>query len=137
MNSKKKFDTIKYFHPSEKIFLKIYIKNKEYWEEAVIEKRVGRVLDMIKGLNWVHKRPLNQLKKRYLDNRDTISEEQMIVMMYLYLKNIFTRRTNKKKRNPTETLNVDLKRMVSREIEISKGEVLYGKIFPLQVQRKK
>ena len=44
----KKTSTVNYSNPGEKIFLKIYEKNKEYWEEGVIEKRVSSVLYMIK-----------------------------------------------------------------------------------------
>ena len=67
MDSKKKTNTVKYFNPGEKIFFKIYKKNKEYWEESVIKKCVGRILYMIKGLS--------QLKKQYSDSRDTRLEK--------------------------------------------------------------
>ena len=79
MDTKKKTDTVKYFYPCEKIFFKIYKKNKQYWK-GVIEKRFGRVLYVIKGQRWVHKCHLNQLKKWYLDSEATRLEKPMTVL---------------------------------------------------------
>ena len=46
----KKTNTVKFLNPGEKIFFKIYKKNKKYREEGVIEKHVSRILCMVKGL---------------------------------------------------------------------------------------
>ena len=64
---------------------------------------------MIKRLRWVHKCHLNQLKKRYSDSRDTKLEESMMVLYDLF-DVPKPEKTSKKKRNPTETMDINPKR---------------------------
>ena len=110
---KKKNDAVKFFNPGEKIFLKIYKKNKEYWWKDVSEKRVDRVLYMIKGPKGVHKPHVNQLKKRYSGSRATRLEEPMMVLNDLFnipIQEKFTWRTRERKRNTKEILDINPKR---------------------------
>ena len=54
----------KYFNPGEKIYFKNYKLGKATWEEGIIDKRIGKMLYLIKHPKWVIKRHLNQINNR-------------------------------------------------------------------------
>ena len=61
----------KCYNPGEKIYFKNYKFGKAKWEEGTIDKRIGKMLYLIKKYpKWVIKRHLNQKKKRYTADVD-------------------------------------------------------------------
>ena len=49
-----------------------------------VEKRVGNMIYIIKGLQFTHKRHLNQIRKRLLDDADNGPTEEKEVMDVIY-----------------------------------------------------
>ena len=52
------------YMPGEKVFFKAYKNNLAFWEAGVIERKVGSMIYEIQGPRHLHKRHINQLKKR-------------------------------------------------------------------------
>ena len=45
----------KYFKPENKMFFKMYLREKEFWEDSIIKKRIGKMTYMVLGQRWEHK----------------------------------------------------------------------------------
>ena len=63
--------------PAKK-YSKNYKFGKATWEEGTIDKRIGKILYLIKYPKLVIKRRLNKLKRRYKVEVDQCKEEPMI-----------------------------------------------------------
>ena len=77
-------DTTKFYKPYEKICFKEYKNRKVVWKEGIIEKRIGRLVYIIKHPKWIIKRHYNQLKKRYTSGPNYRREEPIKVIYHLF-----------------------------------------------------
>ena len=64
------YHTPKRYNPGDKVFFGIFKDNKSFWEMGTIENRVGKIIYIIKGKQFTHKRHLNQLTKRLMNEAD-------------------------------------------------------------------
>ena len=74
--------TPKRYNPGDKIFFRILKDNKSFWEMGTIEKRVGNMIYIIKCRQFIHKRHLNQVRKRLTDEADSGSDETVMDVIY-------------------------------------------------------
>lgn len=56
-----------YFKLEEKVFFRIYQRGKEFWQDGVVKKHIGRMAYIIQGQRREHKRHVNQLKRRFTE----------------------------------------------------------------------
>ena len=59
---KNEIRAVSIFFRSGEVYFRIYRHGKERWESGIIDKLIGRLVYLIKGANWEHKRHPN--KKR-------------------------------------------------------------------------
>ena len=67
----------------EKAFFRIFKDNKSFWEVSTIERRIGNMMYIVKGLQSMHKRHLNQVKRhvsKWVDSSP--SEETVMDVIY-------------------------------------------------------
>ena len=58
--------TRKQFKIDEKVvFFRMFQSNKSYWETDTVDKQIGKMIYIIKGSRFTHKKHLNQIRKRY------------------------------------------------------------------------
>ena len=62
---KKKQTDAKFYMTKENIFFREYSNGKEIWKAGVVDKRIGRLMYIIKDLKKTIKRHHNQIMKRY------------------------------------------------------------------------
>ena len=75
--------TPKYFMPEDKMFFfKMYCDSKEFWEEGVKSKSVGRMMYMLKGKKYERQR--HHLRPRYTGN---VIKDQKVPVEVIY--NVF------------------------------------------------
>ena len=74
----------KHYNPGEKIYFKNYKFGKAMWEEGTIDKRIGKMLYLIKHPKWLSKRHLNQMNKRYTWDVDQCKEKPMTVIYDMF-----------------------------------------------------
>ena len=75
----------KKYNSGDRVYFKCYKNNTSYWECGVVDKRIGDCTYMIKGPQSIHKRHLNQIKKRHIQDDDyttTVEEEETIDVIY-------------------------------------------------------
>ena len=62
------------------VFFKAYSNNTSFWELGTIDKRIGNTTYIILGPTATHKRHLNQIRRRWLDDagRTPQDEEEAI-----------------------------------------------------------
>ena len=115
-NSARQKSTMQYFRPGDKVFFKIYRGGKDFWEDGLITKRIGKMLYMVKGAKWEHKRHLNQLRKRFTED---LKDKEVPMEVFYDMFDVPTppqpeivaeRRTSKRKRKRVERLSPDPKR---------------------------
>ena len=75
---------MKYFRSGDKVFLKSYKNGKEFWQDGVITQRVGKMLYMVKSKKLIHKRHLNQLRRRFTEEISKDNEKPMEVLYDLF-----------------------------------------------------
>ena len=104
------------FRRGEKVFFLVYRGGKEFWEDGVIEKRIGNVLYMVKCKKWEHKRHVNQIRPRYTEE---VTEEVPMEVLYdmfdvpappVQAAPEFKPRTSKRKRTRVVPFSPDPKR---------------------------
>ena len=74
----------KNYMPGEKIFFQMYKNNKTFWEQGKVKNRIGRMVYIIEGPHFTHKKHLNQLRKRTSEDSSGTPPEQEEVMDLLY-----------------------------------------------------
>ena len=101
------------------------------WEEGTIDKRIGKMLYLIKNPKWVIKRHLNQTKKtRYTADRDQHKEEPITVIYDMFdvstPQPVQQNHSSKQKWIPTGTMEIDPKRQKyhPRDIKFQRGDVV-------------
>ena len=112
-----KQENMKYFRLGDKVFLKSYKNGKEFWQDEVITQRVGKMLYMVKSKKLIHKRHLNQLRRRFTEEISKDNEEPMEIFYDLFdiptpplPETVVQKRTSKRKRTWVECLGPDPKR---------------------------
>ena len=70
----------KRYNPGDKVFFKAYSNNTSFWELGTIDERVVNTTYIILGPTAIHKRHLNQIRRRRLDDpgRTPQDEEEAI-----------------------------------------------------------
>ena len=117
-----KQENMKYFKPGDKVFLKSYKKGKEFWQDGIITQRVGKMY-MVKSKKLIHKRHLNQFRRRFTEEISKDNEEPMEVLLYdlfdiptpplpetivpkkIVPKTIVPKKTSKRKRTKEKDIN--------------------------------
>ena len=69
----------KRYNPGEKVFFRIFKENKSFWEAGTIKRRVGNMIYIVKGPQFMHKRHLNQLKRCISNEVDSSSSEKTVM----------------------------------------------------------
>ena len=70
--------------PGEKIFFQMHKDNKTFWEQGTIKNRIGRMVYRVEGPHAMHKKHLNQIRKRTLDGSSETPPEQEEMLDLLY-----------------------------------------------------
>ena len=65
---------------AKKYILRIINLEKTTWEEGTIDKRIGKMLYLIKHRKWVIKKTFESNKKRYTTGVDQCKEQPMTVI---------------------------------------------------------
>lgn len=58
----------------------MFKNSTSYWEPGTIEKQIGNVIYIIQGPKFLHKRHLNQTRKRLLEDSNGLPQEEEEVM---------------------------------------------------------
>ena len=61
-------DPTKRCNSGDKVFFKAYSNNTSFWELGIIDKRIGNMTYILLGPTATHKRHLNQIRRRRLDD---------------------------------------------------------------------
>lgn len=69
----------KKYSPREKVFFKMFKNNTSFWEPGTIEKRIRNMVYIIQGPRFSHKRHLNQIRKRLLDDCNSTPQEEVVM----------------------------------------------------------
>ena len=69
----------KCYNPREKVFFKIFKDNKSFGEVGMIKRRVGNMMYIIKGPQFMDKRHLDQLRRRILNEADVSLLDEMVM----------------------------------------------------------
>lgn len=69
----------KKYSPGEKVFFKMFKNNTSFWEPGMIEKRIGIMVYIIQDTRFSHKRHLNQIRKRLLDDCNSTPQEEVVM----------------------------------------------------------
>ena len=97
----------------KKIYFKSYKLWKATWEEGTIDKRIDKMLYLIKYPKCVIKRYLNQIKKIY-SGRISMQGGTLTVIYDMFdvsmSQSVQQNRSNKRKRIPMGTMEIDPKR---------------------------
>ena len=73
----------KKYMPEEKIFFQVHKDNKTFCEQGTIKNRIGRMVYIVEGPHAMHKKHLNQIRKRTSDeSNETPPEEEMLDLLY-------------------------------------------------------
>lgn len=95
----------------------MFKNNTSYWEPGTIEKRIGNVIYIIQGPKFSHKRHLNQIRKRLLEDSNGLPQEEEEVMDTIFdtfnmqrPQAISEPRKSSRKRKFTEPLMINPKR---------------------------
>ena len=84
-NRKKNYTKIKTNYKSykeeDKVFFRNYRSGKCFWEDGIVTRRIGRVIYIIQGSEFVLKRHINQLRLQYIE---TVQNNEEIPMEVLY-----------------------------------------------------
>ena len=106
----------KRYNPGDKIFFKAYSNNTSFWELGTMDKRIGNTTYIILGPTAIHKRHLNQIRRRRLDDPGRIpqGEEEAIETLYDTFdikppQAAIEQRRSRRKRKFTEPLTIDPK----------------------------
>ena len=59
------------------VFFRMFKRRREFWEDSVITKRVGKVMYIILNAKWEYKRHLNLLRPRFTE--DVIAQEEVLI----------------------------------------------------------
>ena len=113
---------------------------KRYWEVGTIVKRISRVIYLAKGPKIVHKRHLNQIKSRYIDeeNDTPVDVELMEVLFSTFDVPIprkapdakIKKRQSKRKRRDTEKIDITLKRKDIDSVQSKFKRCVWGGYIP-------
>ena len=63
----------------EKIFYKVYRNNRTFWESGTIDKQIGNMVYMIQGPEFIHKRHINQIRRRFTSCEENSAPEEDII----------------------------------------------------------
>ena len=84
-NRKKNYTKIKTNYKSyqegDKVFFRNYWAGKCFWEDGIVTRRIGRIIYIIQGSEFVCKRHINQLRPQYIE---TVQNNEEIPMEVLY-----------------------------------------------------
>ena len=67
----------KFYRPGKKISFLNYHLGKTTWIEGIIEKRIGKMMFLIKHPKWKVRRNTNQIKKKFTPDTNHRGEELM------------------------------------------------------------
>lgn len=73
----------KKYLPGEKVFFQVHKNNTTMWELGKVKQRIGRMVYIIEGPKFTHKKHLNQIRKRITDDDRQPPVEQE-VMDHIY-----------------------------------------------------
>ena len=104
----------KRYKPRDKVFFKAYSNNTSFWELGTIDTRIGNTTYIILGPTATHKRHLNPIRRRRLDDpgRTPQDEEEAIETLYdtfdiEHPQAAIEQRRSGRKRKFTEPLTID------------------------------
>ena len=76
VTQKEKF-LVRQYSPGEKVYFKNFQKGKNFWMEGIVKQRIGNMVYTIKGQNFICKRHVNQIRRRFTDNEEETPMETL------------------------------------------------------------
>lgn len=72
----------KRFKIDQKVYFRVFGNNKSHFEIGTIDRQIGNMIFMVQGPKFIHKRHVNQIRKRYesVVDRDPIEDDTMDVV---------------------------------------------------------
>ena len=132
---------IKRYNPGDKVFFKAYSNNTSFWELGKIDKRIGNTTYIILGPTATHKRHLNQIRRRRLDDPGCTPQDEEEAIETLYdtfdiepPQAAIEQRRSGRKRKFTELLTIDPQKRRYWHLFLTEQKawegVLWGHILP-------
>lgn len=105
---------IRSFKPGERVYFRMFKNKMAYWEPDTIIRRLGNVLYTIQGEKFTHRRHINQIQKRRVEEPSSSPSENEDSMEAIFEAFEIQRpqvateiRTTSRKRKITEQLIID------------------------------